>query len=146
MNDDDEKVPAWLRSQLDRIEGKLDALFAVKAVQSEKALKRVVAIAETMTPKQHAVMQMMVVGMNEREMSDVFGVSRNTVKLHKQAVLHKLDMTGVKEPKAQLSRWFDDLATVGEAEYRRIAGGLSRTWAREWKAGDELPQVLRRTR
>jgi FixJ family two-component response regulator len=127
-----------MRRQLDRIEGKVDALFAVRSKEREGEAKRMRAMVGQLTPKQHATVQMVVAGATEVQVAERLGVSRNTAKLHKAAALHKVGANSV----AELARWWREMCVeLSEREYSEISG-VPRTWAASWREGDVLPAVL----
>lgn len=142
MDDELREELRMMRGQLDRVEGKIDALFAVRAQAREKEGRRVRASMAKLTAKQHAVVQMLAMGLTEPEQAKRLGVSRNTVKLHKQAAVKNLEVEGLQD----LLRWHREVCVeLSEREYEEAAG-LPKAWAARWREGEELPEGLKRTR
>ena len=128
-----------LRADMERLEGKIDALFALRQREGSgigfSPMHRAEAhrLLGALTTKQHCVAQMMVLGIVDRVMGERMGVSRNTAKLHRNAITHKL---GVRNSKEAIHRLTELLEAVDPREYTRLSGGLPRNWAHTWASPD----------
>lgn len=128
-------------SRLERIEGLLVALISINTVQekglsmSREDARRVFG---AMTPKQHAVAQMMLAGVVDREMGERMGITRNTVKLHRSAIANKLNAADTNESIQRLRAAFDAIDSV---EYQRLSGGLPKDWAASWRQPDPYRDI-----
>lgn len=130
-----------IRVQLDRIEGKLDALFALRQMQHPVDRAEARKIIGRFTMKQHAVAQMMLQGVVDHVMGTRMGVTRNTIKLHRAAISHKLDVTTHVEAMRRLQKLMDAL---DPAEYVALSGGLPKTWASTYVEPDPYADLYRR--
>ncbi|CAB4158869.1 Transcription regulator LuxR, C-terminal [uncultured Caudovirales phage] len=115
-----------LMLQMDRLEGKVDALFALRQAQQPAERSEGRRVLGQLTVKQHAVAQMMVLGIVDRVIGERMGITRNTAKLHRGAIMHKLGVTKHNEAVRRLAVLME---AVDPIEYATLSGGLPRNWA-----------------
>jgi len=129
-----------MQNQLDRIEWKLDQLLAALAVnssglggrESAPRLKVERHLAEgddgylvKLTTKQHAALQMLMRGADNKEIADRFGVTDNTAKVHVRAIAKKIGVNTRAQIMHRIWREFDE---IDENGYMAITGGLPKDW------------------
>jgi len=90
------------------------------------------AVMTKMTPKQHAVMQMLLRGASNHEISERFNVSENTVKIHVKAIMDKLGVRKRSLIVLNMRSAFNDIA---EDQYVAMTT-LSKRWDLEWSSKD----------
>lgn len=123
MTDDIVVLLRSMDSKLDKLLGKLSGDDDLKDTALERELYHAVA---SLTPRQHATMQMLMAGHTNQKISDVFGVSINTVKVHVRTVCKKFNV----KSRGQLSaKAVTGLDLVSDDEYENISGGLPKDWA-----------------
>lgn len=101
-------------------------------------------VFHSLTPKQHAVMQMVARGASNQEVAERLGVSLNTAKVHLRLIARKAGMTR----RDQLAAWYRGLHDECDpATYQMITGGLHKFWDGQWPAhNDRSTQRLLRPR
>lgn len=90
------------------------------------------AVMTKMTPKQHAVLQMLLRGASNHEISERFNVSENTVKIHVKAIMDKLGVRKRSLIVLNMRSAFNDIA---EDQYTAMST-LSKRWDLEWNSKD----------
>lgn len=114
------------------LSAKMDAILVMGSVRETKGdMERgeARALIRTLTAKQHAVSQMVVLGISEHDMAKRMGVSRNTIKLHIRALYSKLRTNDRSVLAVKLSKAFD---AIDANEYQATAYGLPKSWAATW--------------
>jgi len=90
------------------------------------------AVMTKMTPKQHAVMQMLLRGASNYEIAERFNVSENTVKIHVKAIMDKL---GVRKRSLIVLNMRSSFNDIAEDQYIAMTT-LSKRWDLEWNSKD----------
>lgn len=146
MNNEVMQALAGLADDLARIEAKVDALMTLRDRRQvlPKAINQMSPhegrlILRELTAKQHAVGQMLVLGMREIDMAERLGVSRNTIKLHVAAIYRKLHAHSRDAAAAKLAAAMD---AVDANEYRSLAYGLPKGWAVTWTPDDPYQHLV----
>lgn len=121
-----------LREKLARLEGKVDALFAPRERHGiDRGEAR--GLLRSLTAKQHATSQLIVMGLSDGDMAKRLVVSPNTVKLHVRALMVKLRVSTRPAVAAKVAGAMDAL---DPAEYRSLAYGLPKNWGATWADPD----------
>jgi DNA-binding CsgD family transcriptional regulator len=139
---------------LGRIEGKLDLLLnrgggqvvAPVPVEVQKRDVRPVNVGSEgffrqFTPRQHATLQMLMRGCENREIADRLGVTDNTVKVHVRNIARRLGVTNRVQVALRSSRMFEQ---IDDNSYRLVSGGLPKSWDAEYSHPDPFESVYRR--
>lgn len=145
---------ASLLMALGRIEGKLDLLLSRDGGQggapvSEQPQRREVkavnvgaeAFFRQFTPRQHATLQMVMRGCENREIAERLGVTDNTVKVHVRNIARRLGVTNRVQVALRSSRMFE---AIDDNSYRLVSGGLPKNWDAEYSYPDPFESVYRR--
>jgi DNA-binding CsgD family transcriptional regulator len=137
--------------QLDRIEWKLDQIMAVLAqsqtatavntsfpaangeghLQEERTL-------EKFTTKQHAALQMLMRGADNKEIALRFGVSINTAKVYVRTIAKKLKVHTRAQIIYKMMHEFQD---VDENAYMIMSGGLPKDWDSNFSTPDPFARL-----
>ena len=132
-----------LRFDMARIEAKLDIITnllltnssgnshisdAVGAVAT-KLNAAELALLRSLTPKQHATSQGLIMGWMNKSIGTVMGIGENTVKLHVRAVCKKI---GCKTRGQAAMVLNDIIEKVSDKDYRQLSGGIPADWARNY--------------
>lgn len=139
---------------LGRIEGKLDLLLnrgggqaAAPVVEEVKkqAVRAVNVGAEAFfrqfTPRQHATLQMIMRGCENREIADRLGVTDNTVKVHVRNIARRLGVNNRVQVALRAARMMEQ---IDDNSYRLVSGGLPKNWDAEYSSPDPFESVYRR--
>lgn len=146
---------ASLLMAIGRIEGKIDLLLQTREVGQAAAppteeRKKTVAKAVSMgaeaffrqfTPKQHATLQMLMRGCENREIAERLGVTDNTVKVHVRNIARRLGVTNRVQVALRSSRMMEQ---IDDNSYRLVSGGLPKNWDAEYSSPDPFESVYRR--
>lgn len=145
---------ASLLMALGRIEGKLDLLLNREggnnaAAQAEEVKKQTVkavsvgaeAFFRQFTPRQHATLQMLMRGCENREIADRLGVTDNTVKVHVRNIARRLGVNNRVQVALRSSRMFEQ---IDDNSYRLVSGGLPKNWDADYSFPDPFESVYRR--
>ena len=145
-----------LRYDIARLEAKLDIItnllltnsgnshapetngtMAVKLNAAELALLR------SLTPKQHAASQGLIMGWMNKTIGEVMGIGENTVKLHVRAVCKKI---GCKTRGQAAMVLNDIIEKVSDKDYRQLSGGIPADWARNYNfdAEDQYAPIYKK--
>lgn len=132
-----------LRFDMARIEAKLDIITnllltnssgnshisdAVGAVAT-KLNAAELALLRSLTPKQHATSQGLIMGWMNKSIGTVMNIGENTVKLHVRAVCKKI---GCKTRGQAAMVLNDIIEKVSDKDYRQLSGGIPADWARNY--------------
>lgn len=123
-----------------RLEAKMDQMLAlVQAGAAGQSGARDVAaeggsILETLTVKQHAVLQMLLNGKGNAEIGERMGISENTAKVHVRLLAKKAGGHKRQQIVAKFKRAFDEF---DEGKYQILTKGLPKNWDSDWGAGSE---------
>ena len=79
-----------------------------------------------LTTKQHAVLQMLLCGKSNQEISDRLGVTVNTVKVHVRGVARKY---GCNTRSQVVMKSYNEFESTPDNQYKAISGGLPKEWA-----------------
>tara|TARA_E500000318_G_scaffold112050_1_gene133669 strand:+ start:15397 stop:15894 length:498 start_codon:yes stop_codon:yes gene_type:complete len=90
------------------------------------------AVMTKMTPKQHAVLQMLLRGSSNYEIAERFNVSENTVKIHVKSIMDKLGVRKRSLIVLNMRSAFNDIA---EDQYEAMTT-LSKRWDLDWNSKD----------
>jgi DNA-binding CsgD family transcriptional regulator len=91
------------------------------------------------TPKHHAVMQMICMGMGTDDMAEVLAVTPSTVKVHIRGIMRKARL----RTRAQIVMHYRDLLDgVSDADYKAFAG-IPRDWAERRSDYPKVNEMLR---
>ena len=127
-----------LRYDVARLEAKLDLLLArldtrgtnpsdpSPQSQENQLTAGEVGLLRSLTPKQHATLQLLILGWSNRRIADLFDIGENTVKLHVRAVCKKI---GCKTRGEAAMAGSAVLSRVSPQEYATLSGGLPLDWA-----------------
>ena len=139
---------------LGRIEGKIDLLLnrgggQVMVPVPMEVQKRYVnpvnvgseGFFRQFTPKQHATLQMLMRGCENREIADRLGVTDNTVKVHVRNIARRLGVTNRVQVALRSARMFDQ---IDDNSYRLVSGGLPKVWDAEYSYPDPFESVYRK--
>lgn len=144
-----------MTSQLDRIEWKIDQILAALATgtplnsRSETNTKPTSYSAHidepdilpTLTVKQHAVLQMLLVGKSNQEIAERFDVTDNTAKVYVRSIAKKLGV----QTRAQIAlRTLKAFNAIDDNSYRMVAGGLPKDWDENYGSPDPFEKLYRR--
>lgn len=145
---------ASLLMALGRIEGKLDLLLnrgggSQAVAQPEEAKKTAIkavsvgaeAFFRQFTPRQHATLQMLMRGCENREIADRLGVTDNTVKVHVRNIARRLGVNNRVQVALRSSRMFEQ---IDDNSYRLVSGGLPKNWDAEFSFPDPFESIYRR--
>lgn len=136
-----------LRLELQRIETKidtkLDIILQFLTGRLETAPPRPdtptsseIALLRSMTPRQHIVAQLLVMGWLNRDISELMEIGENTVKLHVRAVCKKADV----KTRGQAAMIYKSIMDrVHPDEYLMLSGGLPVGWAMSLKPNEPDP-------
>lgn len=94
---------------------------------------------ETLTMRQHAVLQMLLGGKTNMEIAERLGISDNTAKVHMRLLGKKAGVMKRSQIVSRFGRAFEDM---DEADYRVISGGLPKNWDQDWGKGTEQFDAL----
>lgn len=149
MSDVTEKLEVRLRA----VEEKLDeTLKLAKQQRSDiKTLERLVRqfvsggesggvqpselmLLNSLTPKMHVALQMVMAGRGNREIADVLGVTENTAKVHVRNVMAKMDVNTRSQVVAKM---LSVMRAVDEFTYEETSDGLPKDWADRVLEGEE---------
>ena len=135
------------RLELQRIETKIDTkldiilqLLTGRIDQSpprpDTPTSSEIALIRSMTPRQHIVAQLLVMGWLNRDISELMDIGENTVKLHVRAVCKKADV----KTRGQAAMIYKSIMDrVDPSEYMMLAGGLPVDWAISLQNGEPDP-------
>tara|TARA_R110000764_G_scaffold37667_4_gene83670 strand:- start:5202 stop:5801 length:600 start_codon:yes stop_codon:yes gene_type:complete len=130
-----------LRYDLARLEAKIDIitnlLLTSSGSRQPEAMGTVaaklnaaeLALLRSLTPKQHATSQGLIMGWMNKSIGDVMGIGENTVKLHVRAVCKKI---GCKTRGQAAMVLNDIIEKVSDKDYRQLSGGIPTSWARDY--------------
>lgn len=82
-----------------------------------------------LTTKQHAVLQMLLGGKSNQEISDRLGVTVNTVKVHVRGVARKY---GCNTRSQVVMKSYNEFESTPDNQYKAISGGLPKDWATDY--------------
>jgi len=132
-----------LEERVVQLEAKVDTLLRLFAQPSEKEVKKgTVREQETLlelTPKQHAVSQLIFFGHSTREMAEVLDVAEPTIKVHIRAIMRKLSFRTRGQIAMLYERWRSD---CDPHVYLRQAG-IPVDWAENISSYDKITEMLR---
>lgn len=139
---------------LGRIEGKLDLLLnrgggqgmaPVLVEAQRREVKPINLGAEgffrQFTPRQHATLQMLMRGCENREIADRLGVTDNTVKVHVRNIARRLGVNNRVQVALRSSRMFEQ---IDDNSYRLVSGGLPKNWDTEYNFPDPFESIYKR--
>ena len=130
-----------LRYDLARLEAKIDIITNLLLTSSDsrqpeamgtmaaKLNAAELALLRSLTPKQHATSQGLIMGWMNKSIGDVMGIGENTVKLHVRAVCKKI---GCKTRGQAAMVLNDIIEKVSDKDYRQLSGGIPTSWARDY--------------
>jgi len=149
MND----LPEQLETRLRAVEGKLDETLRLGKQQRadikalEKLVRQLVSgataggvqpselmVLNSLTPKMHVALQMMIAGRGNREIAEVLGVAENTAKVHVRNVMAKMDVNTRSQVVAKM---LSVMKEVASDTYEETSSGLPKDWAERVLAGEE---------
>lgn len=82
-----------------------------------------------LTPKQHAIMQMIVEGHSNREVAERLRIAENTVKVHVRDIAKKL---GTAKRSGIIGLVATALEGMSDTEYRHLSGNLPKNWSENY--------------
>ena len=136
--------------QLDRIEWKLDQLIshclrlqdmaggASKDVAALQPHPQEEGMLEKFTTKQHAALQMLMRGADNKEIALRFGVSINTAKVYVRTIAKKLKVHTRAQIIYKMMHEFQD---VDENAYMIMSGGLPKDWDNSFSTPDPFARL-----
>lgn len=146
-------VADQLEARLRAVEGKLDETLRLAKHQRAdiKALEKLVRqfvggttaggvqpsdlmLLNSLTPKMHVALQMMLAGRGNREIAEVLGVAENTAKVHVRNVMAKMDVNTRSQVVAKM---LSVMKGVASDTYEETSNGLPKDWAERVLAGEE---------
>ena len=145
-----------LRYDLARLEAKLDIITNLLLTSSgnshasensgsmaAKLNAAELALLRSLTPKQHAASQGLIMGWMNRTIGEVMGIGENTVKLHVRAVCKKI---GCKTRGQAAMVLNDIIEKVSDKDYRQLSGGIPADWARNYNfdAEDQYAPIYKK--
>jgi DNA-binding CsgD family transcriptional regulator len=125
-----------------RIEGTVEGLKdRIRAIEQapqpvgEGAIKGDAdAIMAGFTPKQHAVLQMLINGKSTTEIAERLHVTESTAKVHIRLMAKKCNVKLRRQIVVMLSPAFRKMSAN---RYLLLSGGLPKNWDAEWGKGSE---------
>lgn len=93
------------------------------------------------TPRQHATLQMLLRGVENREIAERLGVSENTVKVHVRNIARRLGVNNRVQVALRSSRMFDE---IDDNAYRLLSGGLPKNWDETYSEPDPFGPIYKR--
>lgn len=150
MTDDVEKRLRALELEVASLRGQIDMLVKVRGEVKNgersngsggqrRERKKAIEVLMGMTPKQHAVVQMLAEGMGTEDMAGVLGVHLGTVKVHIRGVMKR---ASVKTRAQIMMMWREATADLTEEEYEAFAG-IPMDWAKRPEAYPSVSEMLR---
>jgi len=145
-----------LRYDLARLEAKIDIITNLLLTSSAnsrgaeqsgtmaaKLNAAELALLRSLTPKQHATSQGLIMGWMNKSIGDVMGIGENTVKLHVRAVCKKI---GCKTRGQAAMVLNDIIEKVSDKDYRQLSGGIPADWARnyDFNADDQYAPIYKK--
>ena len=145
-----------LRYDLARLEAKLDIITNLLLTNSAnshaaegsgtmaaKLNAAELALLRSLTPKQHAASQGLIMGWMNKTIGEVMGIGENTVKLHVRAVCKKI---GCKTRGQAAMVLNDIIEKVSDKDYRQLSGGIPADWARnyDFDADDQYAPIYKK--
>ncbi len=140
-----------MTTQLDRIEWKLDQIMArlmnASNGQEEEGENRNMRPAtggdhpqmlEKFTTKQHAALQMLMRGADNKEIALRFGVSINTAKVYVRTIAKKLKVHTRAQIIYKMMHEFQD---VDDNAYMIMSGGLPKDWDSSFSTPDPFARL-----
>lgn len=92
----------------------------------------------TFTPKQHCTLQMLLNGRSNKEISERFGVTVDTAKVHVRTVAKKL---GVNSRSQIVAKALAPMNKMDDNQYRIFTGGLPKNWDAEYEEPDPFAGI-----
>lgn len=139
---------------LGRLEAKMDQLLGRQGTVVEEGRREVKgkqelkgrqvgaeAFFRQFTAKQHATLQMLMRGCENREIADRMGVTDNTVKVHVRNIARRLGVNNRVQIALRASRMFEE---IDDNSYRLVSGGLPKSWDAEYQSPDPFEHVYKR--
>lgn len=134
------------------IETKLDMLLSIamqarntvapEAVPPKTGIQvKAETVFRTLTPKQHATVQMLLDGGTDEAISRRFEVSINTAKVYVRSIARRLGVQRRGEIVRLLGPLFD---ATDDTMYLAFSSGLPKNWHRTWHEGNPYEAMLRR--
>jgi len=145
-----------LRYDLARLEAKLDIITNLLLTNSAnshasegsgtmaaKLNAAELALLRSLTPKQHATSQGLIMGWMNKSIGTVMNIGENTVKLHVRAVCKKI---GCKTRGQAAMVLNDIIEKVSDKDYRQLSGGIPADWARnyDFNADDQYAPIYKK--
>lgn len=128
-----------LRSTLARIEAKLDILFNARGdTQAGDRSADLVALSNY-TPKQHAIIQMLLRDAKVGEIAERFNLSENTVKTHVQLIVRKMNSNRKVDALTKLAPIF---SRVSPEAYLQVTNGLPKDWDATFSSGNIVNRLV----
>lgn len=128
-------------ARVGRVEAKLDQVLALlqslqkgEVDRSSRRQDDEAGLLETLTVKQHAVLQMLFNGKSNAEIAERLGISENTAKVHVRLLAKKAGGHKRSQIVARFKRAFDE---IEESRYQALTKGLPKSWDHEWGSGSE---------
>jgi DNA-binding CsgD family transcriptional regulator len=130
-----------MRSTLARIEAKLDILTSGTRTSSPSPAEgnADLILLSSFTPKQHAILQMLMRDASSEEIAERMKVSINTIKTHLTILGRKI---GTKRRASLISTLAPVFARCPEAAYIGASSGLPKYWDRDYRPDDPLNQLV----
>ena len=126
-------MDADLLAHLQRIEQKLDLVITNTLSNAPPSARDLggIGILTRMTPKQHAVCQMLVAAVPNVGIAKALGIKENSAKVHVRAMAKKF---GFQRREQTAIRYREIMAAMSEEEYQAVSGGIEKNW---WPGGAE---------
>lgn len=132
-----------------RIERKVDAIMKTLGVEAgTTATEEVGANIPSglgklggLTTKQHAVLQLIVEGRSNNEITEALGVSLNTTKVYVKNLMKKFESPSRYALALEVGPLIESLS---DTEYQAVSGGLPKDWARSGRMDEEVSRLLRK--
>ena len=134
-----------LEREISEIRGMVQALLAISGSGGGIAMKAegtesIVEFKDLVpyTPKQHAVLQMIVKGVSTAGMAEALCVTESTVKVHLRSIMQKKDV----RTRAGLAMWYSDVMKICDEETYKHRAGLPKDWYENRMDYPDITKIL----
>ena len=142
MNDNDRprEENVRLKAQVQILMDLLRQVYAGPLPPIEEPEDKNLEQFKKLTPKQHAALQMLLRGAQNKEIADRLDISENTAKVHLRGIMKKLDAKNRTEAVLVAKPIFDRLSAD---EYEQITK-LPHTWDEDYDPNQPINEILKR--
>lgn len=91
------------------------------------------AILTKFTPKQHAIVQMLMRGSSNTDICDRFGITESTVKAHVRAIMDKV---GVRKRSLIIVKIRPTINDISDKQYKAVSS-IGKDWDLNWSTKDK---------